>query len=144
MNKVTPMTAEGQEFEGPPRTLSMARILAFSGGPIDSPDWPARNLHTDADKAKEAGLSIPIASGLQYQGHLFRLLEDLIGETWSHHGKMHAKYPRPVNAGDTVVAKVRIQSKQETDEGTAIEMEVWCENQNQEKVLVGTASCVLA
>jgi acyl dehydratase len=121
----------------------MERMLAFSGGPLATPDWPAKNLHTDFGKAKDAGLSAPIASGLQYEGHLLRLLQDLFGNAWLRGGKMRIKYPRPVMAGDVVQAKVRVKSKVLFDAVVTYELDVWCEKQDKEKVLVGTASCSL-
>ena len=143
MEHIQPDMDEGQEFEGPLQTLSMERMLAFSGGPITTPDWPAKNLHTNFEKAKDAGLSAPIASGLQYEGHLLRLLQDLFGNAWPQGGKMRIKYPRPVTAGDVVQAKVRVKSKVPCDAVVTYELDVWCENQDKEMVLVGTASCSL-
>lgn len=131
---------EGREYSGPPRRLTMARMLAFSGGPLDQPDWPARNLHTDAGKAKDAGLSAPIASGIQYEGHLIELLLSLFGESWFRRGRLHVKYPRPVLAGDVVQPKAVVRSKVRSGRGWAYELDVWCENQGSEKVLVGTAA----
>ena len=143
MEHIRPEMDEGQEFEGPLQALSMERMLAFSGGPIATPDWPAKNLHTNFEKAKDAGLSAPIASGLQYEGHLLRLLQDLFGNAWPQGGKMRIKYPRPIMAGDVVQAKVRVKSKVLCDAVVTYELDVWCEKQDKEKVLVGTASCSL-
>jgi len=63
---------EGQEFSGRMRELSMTRMLAFAGGLLANPGWPAKNLHTDPAKAKEARLRAPIASGLQYESDISR------------------------------------------------------------------------
>ncbi len=136
-------TQVGQEFIGPRRTISMPRMLAFSGGPIASADWPARNLHTDGGKAKEAGLAAPIASGIQYEGYVIELLLELFGDGWFERGKLQVKYPRPVMAGETVTAKARVASRESRDGGIAFELEIWCEHDDANKVLVGTASCVL-
>ena len=144
MVTISPETEEGRHFTGPQLTLSMERLLAFSGGPLGNPDWPAKNLHTDVGMAKEAGLPAPIASAIQYQGYLIRLLIDLFGEAWTHCGRLHVKYPRFVTAGERVRPKVRIRSKQQGDQSVAFEMDVWCENQDEEKVLVGTATCSLS
>ena len=143
MEHIHPDMDEGQEFEGPLQTLSLERMLAFSGGPIATPDWPAKNLHTNFEKAKDAGLSAPIASGLQYEGHLLRLLLDLFGNAWLQGGEIRIKYPRPVMAGDVVQSKVRVKSKVQCDAVFTFELDVWCEKQDKEKVLVGTASCSL-
>ena len=64
----------GEVRSGRPLTLSLARVLSFSGGPIDAPNWPERNLHTDPAKAREAGLAHLIASGTQSEGMLIGFL----------------------------------------------------------------------
>ena len=144
MDQVTASTAEGTELTGPARTISLTRMLAFSGGPLNAPNWPSVNLHTNVVKAAEAGLSAPIASGLQYQGDLVRFLIDLFGDAWFRSGKLHVKYPRVVGAGDDVQPKVRIREKHQAGIDMTFELDVWCENQDQEKVIVGTASCLLS
>ena len=141
MTRVSPDTREGEDFAGPVHKLSIERLLAFSGGPIGTPDWPARNLHTDIAKAREAGLSAPIASGLQAQGPLIRLMLDLFGEAWSREGRMHLKFLRPVEAGDSVQAKVRVRSKERGAETVTFELDAWCENGNAESVLAGWVAC---
>ena len=134
--------SEGQEFSGAARELSTARILAFSGGAFGAPGWPAKNLHTDPAKAKEAGLAAPIASGIQFEADIIRLLIDLFGDAWFASGKLHVKYPRPVFAGTPVVARARVRTTQASGAGTLVELEVWCETQEKEIVVVGTASCL--
>ena len=131
-----------QEFNGCMRELSTGRILAFSGGPLASAGWPAKNLHTDVAKAAEAGLEAPIASGIQFEGDVIRLLIELFGDAWFTSGKLHVKYPRPVDAGMSLRPSARVKSKRSTDAGTLIELEVWCQTSEKEVVLVGTASCV--
>jgi acyl dehydratase len=133
---------EDQEFNGRMRGLSTGRILAFSGGPLESAGWPAKNLHTDVAKAAEAGLEAPIASGIQFEGDVIRLLIELFGDAWFAGGKLHVKYPRPVYAGTSLRPCARVKSKRSTDSGTLVELEVWCETPEKEVVLIGTASCV--
>ena len=141
MASITVATRIGTEFAGRQRILSIGRILAFSGGPLDSPEWPSKNLHTDKDKASEAGLSAPIASGIQYESHLIELLCALFGERWFEDGVLNVKYPRPVRAGDAVQPFAKITAF--TSEGTiaSVELDVWCARGDGEKVLVGTARC---
>ena len=135
---------EGQEFSAAPRELSMGRMLAFSGGPLRAAGWPAKNLHTDEAKAKEAGLTAPIASGIQLEADITRLLTGVFGETWERSGKLHVKYPRVVYAGTVVLTRARVKSTQTTAEGSLVELEVWCETAEKEVVVVGTASCLNA
>lgn len=133
---------EGQEFSGRMRELSMTRLLGFSGGPLGAPGWPAKNLHTDTAKAAEAGLPAPIASGIQCEGDIIRLLTGLFGEAWFRHGKLHVKYPRPVFAGMSVQARARVRARRPGDDGTLVELDVWCETLEKVTAVVGTASCL--
>jgi len=134
---VTAQLVEGALFSGAPRVLSAARILAFSGGPFDAPGWPAKNLHTDAAKAAEAGLAEPIVSGIQCEADVVRLLASLFGDLWYRRGRLSVKYPRVVTAGMTIRAHARVKS---VGEGT-IELEVWCDTPDGTMVVVGTAGC---
>jgi acyl dehydratase len=133
---------ESQEFSGRMRVLSMSRMLAFSGGPFDAAGWPAKNLHTDAGKAAEAGLTAPIASGIQCEGDIIRLLMEVFGDAWLRSGKLHVKYPRPVFAGTSLVPRARVLSRRAADAGTLVELEIWCETPEKEIVVVGNASCL--
>ena len=129
----------GQEIRGRPYTLTRERVLAFSGGPLSASDWPARNLHTDGEKAAEAGFDAPIASGIQYEGHAIKLLLGVFGDAWSHHGTLRIKYVRPVPVDATVRTRLAVAG---IDDGLCT-MEVRCEKADGEPALVGTATCPL-
>ena len=135
---------EGRTYGGQARELSVTRLLAFSGGALTNPGWPARNLHTDAGKAAEGGLPAPIASGVQCESDIIRLLIELFGEAWSAHGRMHVKYPRPVFAGTRVQGVARVRARSVLASGANIELDVWCETADKTVVITGTASCVEA
>ncbi len=139
---MAPDIVEGEEFKGGARQLTMTRLLAFSGGPFAAPGWPAKNLHTDVAKAAEAGLGGPIASGVQCEGDIIALMMELFGEAWLRHGRLHVMYPRPVFAGTWVQARARIRGRRPTDDGSFVELDVWCETSEGVKVVVGTASCL--
>ena len=133
----------GQVFPGNQRCLTLARTLAFSGGPFDNPDWPEKNLHTDLKEANDAGLAAVVASGTQFEGYLATHLIALCGESWHSHGEWDVKIVRSVKVGDVVTPMAKLNSRKATDKGTKVDLEVWCENQALEKVLVGTASCLV-
>ena len=133
----------GDHFEGRIRTLSLARMLAFSGGLLDAPGWPDANLHTDADKAREAGLESIIASGTQSEGILLELLVSLFGPSWHRSGSVDAKMTNSVGVNDTIQAKARLVSRESTPQGEKIVLDVWCENGAAEKNVVGQAQGTL-
>ncbi|MEX2644350.1 MAG: MaoC family dehydratase [Acetobacterales bacterium] len=131
----------GNVVTGPDRRMTAARLRAFSGGPLDREPWPARNLHTDADAAKAAGLSAPIASGIQPQCHLVALLVDLFDDDWFRYGELDLRFLKPVFADDTVTPHLRLLARMD-DAGTAsFEFEAWCARGDGEAVVSGTAKC---
>lgn len=133
---------QGQEFTGPLRCLSKARILAISGGTFGSSEWPRRNLHTDAAKAAEAGLPAPIASGIQCEGDIVRLLIRLFDEQWFSHGKLNVTHRRPVFEGTWIQAHARVGATTLVGQDEIVHVDVWCETPDKDMVTVGTASCV--
>jgi acyl dehydratase len=141
---ITKDTLVGQEFSGKPKKLTWERIWAFSGGPFNTPGWPKKNIHTDLGFANSMGLQTVFVSATQYLGHLAELMIDLFGEGWLRGGKTsNAKFIKPVTQGDTIQTKAKVHSKEE--KGSVIEytLDVWCENQNGDKVLVGAATGIV-
>jgi acyl dehydratase len=140
---MTQNLTQGQEFSGRARCLSRARILALSGGALGSAEWPRRNLHTDPEKAAEAGLPAPIASGIQGEGDMVRLLIALFGERWFSFGKLNVTHRRPVFEGTWLQARARIGAKTRSGTGHVVNVEVWCETSDKDIVSAGQASCVI-
>jgi acyl dehydratase len=133
-------TSLGEEFAGKPKKLTWERIWAFSGGPFTTPAWPKKNIHTDLDSARSMGLSTVYVSATQYLGHLAELMIDLFGAGWLRGGRVsEVKFIKPVAEGDTIQTKARVRSKGESGSKVEFTMDVWCENQKGDKVLVGSA-----
>lgn len=135
-------TGIGKVFSGKPKLVSWPRLWTFSGGPFKQEGWPAKNIHTDLEFARSCGLPDKVAaSATQYQGYAIQLLIDLFGPQWLYHGVMDVRFIAIVNAGDTLVAKAAVKSKEDRGESTRFLLDVYCENQRGEKVLVGQSSC---
>lgn len=138
---ITRATMVGQEFAGKPKKLTWERLWAFSGGAFDTPGWPKKNIHTDLEFARSTGLDRAYASATQYLGYVTELMVDLFGEGWFRGGKLNnAKFIKPVTEGDTITVKAKVQSKDEEDLSAKYTLDVWCENQDAEKVLLGIAA----
>ena len=137
---ITRDTQEGHEFSGKLKTVTEGRVYAFSGGFPKGPGWPKKNIHTDLDFAKSCGLPTRAASGAMFEGYLTELMIDLFGESWLRHGKMSLTFIAIVDPGDTLVPKSIVRSRQAEDSGVWFVMEVWCQNQHGNKVVVGTAT----
>lgn len=134
----------GHIFEGKTRKLTWARALALSGGSFGTPGWPDKNLHTDIKAANDAGLSEVVVSGTQWEGYLVGLMAELFGMAWFHGGELDIKIPRSVKIDETIQPKARLEGREPHGNSVRIRLSVWCENQDGQQVLVGTASCALS
>ena len=141
MTVITKDTREGEVFTGKPKKVSWERLWAFSGGPFKAEGWPAKNIHTDLEFATACGMPSKVAaSATQFQGYAVQLMVDLFGVEWLSHGTMDVKFINIVDAGDILTTRATIRSKETRDNATKFTMDVDCENQRGEKVLVGLAT----
>lgn len=126
----------GDEIRGLPKVITLEKLLKFNlWMPV------SRNIHTDEEEARRAGLPGPIAPAPMPFGYLSELMTDLFGERWLREGRLTVSLLRTIKPGDTIIAKGIVRSKKEGSGGVRLEVEVWCENQQIEKVAVGTAQC---
>jgi len=148
---ITSDTDTGATFTGKPKRVSWERLWTFSGGPFAKAidpgtrslirGWPASNLHTDLDFARACGLPDKVAaSATQYHGYAVQLMADLFGTGWLSHGVMDVRFIAIVDAGDTLVSSAEVRSKDVEKDITRFTLDVSCENQRGEKVLVGWAT----
>jgi acyl dehydratase len=138
-----PDLAAGSVRTGRPMKLSLARVLAFSGGPFDAAQWPERNLHTDLAKAQEAGLSHIIASGTQSEGLLIGFLLDVFADDWYRSGELDVRFVKPVRVDDTVLPCIRCTQCEHVDGGVQYSLECWCQVDDGSRVVEGTARCTV-
>ncbi|HET6191795.1 MAG TPA: MaoC family dehydratase [Trebonia sp.] len=129
--------ADRRHLVGTPKTITLPRLLAFAGGPLKPSGWPAGGQHTSASEAKDAGLRAPLVEGTQVESLLMGFLVQVFGAGWFSGSQLEVKYIKPVLADSTVTPHLVVLGE---DDGRT-RCEVWCENENAEKVLVGTALC---
>jgi acyl dehydratase len=103
----------------------------------------SKNFHTDLDRAREAGLRLPVAQGQQLVGYLTEMLTNFFGATWFTSGWEKLKFIHPVYAGETVTAHGIVTGMVEENEGARLELEIWVENGDGVKATVGWASAVV-
>ena len=118
----------------------MSRMLAFSGRDFDTPNWPAKNLHTDDGKAQEAGFPAAIASSIQAEAHAIRLLESVVGDAWFSSGVLEMKIVKPLFAGDSYVVRAAVRSKEAEQRGARYTFDLIAEKPNGEVVASGSAT----
>lgn len=140
---LTKDTREGNEFLGKLKTITDERVYAFSGGYPRGPEWPKKTIHTNLDFARNCGLPKRMASGAMFEGYLTELMINLFGENWLKGGKMTLKFIAIVSPGDTLLTKTIVKTRHIEDERIIFELEVWCENQRGNKVVIGAATGIL-
>ncbi|MBK36214.1 MAG: hypothetical protein CME26_11895 [Gemmatimonadetes bacterium] len=140
MTLITEDSQVGDKFAGKPKTISWERLWAFSGGPFRLEGWPSSNIHTDPAWAEASKLPSVAASGSQFSGHLVEFVIDLLGLDFLSGGTMDVKFIGIGNAGDTLISNAEIMSKETEDAATKFTLDIYCENQNGKKIVVGSAS----
>lgn len=143
MTIITKETQEGYEVSGNLKTVTEERVYAFSGGFSQDPGYPKKNIHTDLEVAKSCGLPSRAASGAMFEGYLTELMIYLFGENWLTGGKMSLTFIAIVDPGDRLLPKAIVRSRHVEGSGVRCVMDVWCENQHGNKVVVGTATGLL-
>ncbi len=68
------------------------------------------------------------------------MMTQFLGGGFIEEGKMSVIFIKPVYAGDTLVLHGMVKEKNPENNATRVVVEVWCENQDGEKTMVGTAS----
>lgn len=103
-----------------------------------------RNIHTDDDLARAAGLPAAIAAGVQFMSYIFELLHREYGFDSVPGTALDVRIRAPVFAGDIVTARGRVTAVEPQGRGQRLLLEVWCENQRGEQVIAGTAEVAVA
>ena len=136
-------TKIGDEISASPKAITQEKMNFFAhqlGLRIDYMAGPVINHHTDEEFAKSRGYPGTIAQGLHYYAFLFQMLADFFGQGWVQGGKMAVSFIQVVRPGDTLAARGAVKDKQPEGSAIRIHLDIWCENQWGEKVVVGTAS----
>lgn len=98
-----------------------------------------KNIHTDDETARAAGLPAAIAAGVQFMSYVFEMLRRTYGSDSVVGTQLDVRIRTPVFAGDTVTARGRVTGSETDASETFVSLEVWCENQRGDHVIAGTA-----
>ena len=112
-------------------TLDKSRIYSW---------WPKiKSRHSDYAAARATGLQKPNIAGNQTAEYLGELFIKFFGEGYIG-GKLSIKFIGFVLPDDEVTAKGIVREKIIEGDAVRLVLDIWCENQYGEKVIVGTAS----
>ena len=123
------------------KTVTQASINQFeSCGLLDD-----ENIHNNPEVARQQlGFSAPIASGRMSVAFAAESLRKFFGpEVFNHTGTVNLKFLRPVKDGDTITVGGAVSHQERGDKGTLVTVDLYCENQSQDKTAVGTGTAVV-
>lgn len=104
-----------------------------------------KNIHNSPDLAQQRlGYDRPLASGRMSVSFVAESLRRLFGpDVFNHTGTVNLKFLRPVKDGDTITVRGAVRNQQQVEAGTLVTVDVFCENQDQDKTALGTGSAVV-
>ena len=127
-----PALGAGAELEPVSRVVTLEDMLLFE------PEGE-KNIHTDDEVARAAGLPAAIAAGVQFMSYVLEMLHREYGFQSVLGTVLDVRIREPVFAGDTVTARGRVTEVQADGSKRRVSLEVWCENQRGGHVIAGTA-----
>jgi acyl dehydratase len=123
----------GFELPSITRKVTLDKSRIFEG-------WPERrSRHCDYDAAHATGLPAPNINGAQVAHVLGELFIKFFGEDFVG-GRLSFNLIRQTQVEDILTARGVITSKEREGDTTRLFLDVWLENQNGDKVLVGKAN----
>jgi len=123
----------GDELPPLTKPLSQRKIDCYSG-------VRPRSIHTDPEWARAKGFAAPLAQGMMSTAYVSEMMVALLGEGFVQGGRMAVKFIKPVLVGDSLTVYGCVRGKQPEAGAVRIEVELWCENQDGVKTMVGEAS----
>ena len=125
--------AVGEELTPLRKTIAQRQIDCFSG-------VRPHSIHTDEEWARKKGFKAPLAQAMMSTAYVSQLMMQYAGAGFVKGGAMSVSFIKPVYVGDTLTVRGRVKSREPEGRGTRVTVEVWCENQDGVKTMVGTAS----
>ena len=105
-----------------------------------------QNIHNSPDLAKQRlGYNHPLASGRMSVAFAAESLRRFFGPAvFNHTGTVNLKFLRPVKNGDTITVRGSVSHQQKVESGTLVTVDLFCENQDQDKTAIGTGTATIA
>lgn len=101
-----------------------------------------RNLiHYDTAAARRAGFPRPIVHGALVAALLNEACRDYFGQAWIQGGRLKIAFIKPVLVEQVVVTNAQALEGVPGSQRLPTRLEVWCENEAGERVIVGEAAC---
>jgi acyl dehydratase len=131
----------GHRLEPVTYEITAERIAVYSRYVFDGRD--TRNIHTDDEVARRAGLPRAVAQGRYPIGYMSERALAFFGRGWLEGGRLDVTLVKPIFAGDAITVCGTVVDRVPEDGATRVVLELWLENQAGERVTSGTASAVM-
>lgn len=128
----------GYEIEPITYEITQEKINIYSRYVFDGRD--TKNIHTDDEVARKAGLPRALAQGRYPIGYISERMMDFFGKGWVQGGKLEVSLVKGIFPGDTITVKGIITEKIAEGDKTRLVLDVWLENQHGEPATAGVAS----
>ena len=93
--------------------------------------------HWDPQYAASTGLAAPIQTGEMSSAYLAEMCVNHFGEDLFRGARVVCKYVAATLADEVITTHGVVAEKTPEDEGCRFKVDIWCENENQEKKTVG-------
>ena len=133
--------APGQQIPSVTKSVTQETINQFEDcGILDR-----QNIHNDPELAQQRlGTTYPIASGRMSVAFASESLRRFFGpEVFNHTGTINLKFLRPVKGGDTITVTGEVASQEESEDGSRVIVNLFCENQNGDRTAIGIGTAVV-
>lgn len=100
------------------------------------------SVHVDPAFCANLPFKTTLAHGFLTMAYASEMMEVNFGMDWAVTGSIEVKFVGQAHPGDTVLTQGTITGTERTAEGLRVECELSINNQNDKKVLAGTASLV--
>ena len=132
----------GHEIEPISYDITQEKINIYSRYVFNGRD--TKNIHTDDDVARKAGLPRALAQGRYPIGYISERMMDFFGKGWVQGGKLEVSLVKGIFPGDTITVKGVITDKIQEGDAIRLVLDVCLENQDGEPATAGVASGLVA
>ena len=104
-----------------------------------------QNIHNNPELAQQRlGVTYPIASGRMSVAFAAESLRRFFGpDVFNHTGSVNLKFLRPVKGGDTITVTGEVSGQEDTDDGSRVIVNLFCENQDGDRTAIGIGTAVV-
>ena len=127
----------GAEIPSLSKMVALETSQAYSG-------WPEiSNFHTDPEIAKKLGFPTVVMQGMLGASYLSQVCFRFFGASWARGGKLSVTFIKPIFPPQRLTARGVVKGKTAEADGVRLVLEVWLEDEQGQKMQVGTASALV-